>query len=139
MSIEKQLQQLSLAISYVVQNMDGFSDYQALQVASIYPEWHIGVDYRVSQVVRYEGNLYRCVQAHSSQADYIPGTVDALWNAISFTDGVENWEQPTGAHDAYNIGDHVMHNGVEWVSLVNGNVWEPTESVPTLWEMEVIQ
>ena len=133
MSIEKQLQQLSLAISYVVQNMDGFSDYQALQVASIYPEWHVGVDYRIGQVVRYQGQLYRCVQDHASQADWTPGTA-SLWNAITLTDGVEEWEQPTGAQDAYNVGDHVMHDGIEWVSLVNGNVWEPSEAVPTLWE-----
>lgn len=132
MSIEKQLQQLSLAISYVVQNMDGFSDYQALQVSSIYPEWHVGVDYRIGQVVRHQGQLYRCVQAHLSQAEWTPETA-SLWNAITLIDGVEDWEQPTGAHDAYNVGDHVMHGGIEWVSLVNGNVWEPTEANATLW------
>lgn len=133
MSIENQLQQLSLAMSYVVQNMDGFSDYQALQVSSIYPEWHVGVDYRIGQVVRYQGQLYRCVQGHLSQADWTPDTVAALWSSISFTEGVEDWKQPTGAHDAYNVGDHVMHNSIEWVSLVNGNVWEPTEANATLW------
>lgn len=125
MSIEKQLQQLSLAISYVVQNMDGFSDFQALQVASIYPAWHTGVDYRIGQVVRHEGKLYRCVQAHLSQADWTPDATASLWNTISFTNGVEDWKRPAGDHDDYNIGDHVMHNDVEWVSLVNGNVWEP--------------
>lgn len=125
MSIEKQLQQLSLAMSYVVQNMDGFSDFQALQVASIYPEWHVGVDYRIGQVVRYQGQLYRCVQGHLSQADWAPGVVASLWSFISFTDGVENWKQPTGAHDTYNVGDHVMHDGAEWVSLINGNTTVP--------------
>lgn len=134
MSIEKQLQQLSLAVSYVVQNMDGFSDFQALQVASIYPDWHVGVDYRAGQVVRYEGGLYRCVQAHASQADWTPEATASLWNAISFTEGVENWEQPTGAHDAYNVGDRVTHEGAEWVSLVNGNAWEPSDLNSALWE-----
>lgn len=134
MSIEKQLQQLSLAMSYVVQNMDGFSDFQALQVASIYPEWHVGVDYRAGQIVRCEGSLYRCVQDHASQADWTPDASASLWSGISFTEGVEDWVQPTGAHDAYNVGDHVMHGGAEWTSLVNGNVWEPTEANATLWE-----
>lgn len=120
-------------MSYVVQNMDGFSDYQALQVSSIYPEWHTGVDYRIGQVVRYQDQLYRCVQDHASQADWTPDASASLWSSISFTEGVEDWVQPTGAHDAYNVGDHVMHDGVEWVSLVNGNVWEPTEANATLW------
>ena len=136
MSIEKQLQQLSLAMSYVVQNMDGFSDFQALQVASIYPEWHVGVDYRVGQVVRYGGGLHRCVQGHLSQSDWTPSSVASLWSGISFTDGVEDWRQPTGAHDAYNVGDRVKHNGTEWTSLVNGNVWEPTKEAATLWKAE---
>lgn len=124
MSIEKQLHQLSLAMSYVVQNMDGFSDYQALQVASIYPEWHTAVDYRIGQVMRYQGQLYRCVQDHLSQADWTPDTA-SLWNAITLTEGVEVWKQPTGAHDAYNVGDHVMHEGVEYVSRINGNTTIP--------------
>lgn len=134
MNIEKQLQQLSLAVSYVVQNMDGFSDFQALQVAAIYPDWHTGVDYRTGQIARYEGSIYRCVQNHTSQSDWTPDMVASLWNKVTFTEVIENWEQPTGAHDAYNVGDHVMHNGIEWVSLINGNVWEPSES-STVWEI----
>lgn len=35
------------------------------------------------------------------------------------------WIQPTGAHDAYQMGDKVSHNGEVWVSQVNDNVWEP--------------
>ena len=35
------------------------------------------------------------------------------------------WKQPTGAHDAYSKGDKVSHNGKNWVSDVDGNVWEP--------------
>lgn len=39
------------------------------------------------------------------------------------------WVQPTGAHDAYTIGDVVVHNGQVW-KCVEGdendlNVWEP--------------
>lgn len=125
------LEKMSLAISFIMQNQDQFSDEQALSLKELYPEWHVGVDYRVGQIVRRDGQLYRVVQDHLSQADWTPEASASLFNTVSFTGEVENWEQPTGAHDAYNAGDHVMHNGVEWVSLVNGNVWEPTEG--TLW------
>lgn len=37
------------------------------------------------------------------------------------------WVQPTGAHDAYSIGDKVSYNGKHWMSNVNGNVWIPGE------------
>lgn len=133
---EELLQKISLALSYVVQNQGDFSDGQALQIAELYPAWHVDVDYRVGQIVRQEGCLYRCVQAHTSQSDWVPHVSSSLWDKISFADnGYENWTQPTGAHDAYNVGDHVMHNGFEWCSLVNGNTWEPSESIPTIWAL----
>lgn len=135
MNTTQLLEKVSLALSFVVQNQDQFSDEQALSVAELYPEWHVGVDYRAGQIVRRDGQLYRVAQAHASQADWTPEASASLFSAVSFTGTVENWVQPTGAHDAYNVGDHVMHGGVEYVSLVNGNVWEPgTESSGTLWE-----
>lgn len=45
-----------------------------------------------------------------------------------------NWVQPTGAHDAYSIDSVVSHKSKTWQSLVDDNVWEPSESNPTLWK-----
>lgn len=120
------LGKISLAISYIIQNQVDFSDDQAMQVAELYPSWHVGVDYRTGQIARYDGKLYRCVTPHSSQDTWTPDTSASLWSEVSFTGNVENWKQPSGAHDVYNIGDHVMHGDVEWVSVVNSNSWEPS-------------
>ena len=35
------------------------------------------------------------------------------------------WVQPIGAHDAYEAGSKVSHNGKKWVSTAPANVWEP--------------
>ena len=40
-------------------------------------------------------------------------------------EGYSAWVQPVGSQDAYNIGDRVSHNGVNWESTVASNVWEP--------------
>ena len=61
------------------------------------------------------------------QAQAIRASMDAtpaLWVVVSI-DEYPEWVQPTGAHDAYNIGDKVTHNGKTWVSDVDNNVWEP--------------
>jgi hypothetical protein len=42
------------------------------------------------------------------------------------------WVQPTGAHDAYNIGDQVTFEGNTYESLIDGNTWSPT-SYPAGW------
>jgi hypothetical protein len=35
------------------------------------------------------------------------------------------WRQPTGAHDAYPKDWIAAHNGKDWRSLLDANVWEP--------------
>jgi hypothetical protein len=44
-------------------------------------------------------------------------------------DGVEcrQWVKPTGAHDCYNKGDLAGYNGKCYKSVINGNVWSPTQ------------
>ncbi|MSS45278.1 hypothetical protein FYJ43_04300 [Cutibacterium sp. WCA-380-WT-3A] len=39
--------------------------------------------------------------------------------------GYAQWAQPTGALDAYRLGDLVTHGGKTWESTVDSNVWEP--------------
>lgn len=43
------------------------------------------------------------------------------------------WVQPTGAHDAYKIGDRVMYKGDAWESVINANVWAP-DVYPAGWK-----
>lgn len=41
-------------------------------------------------------------------------------------EGVQQWVQPTGAHDSYAAGATVTHNGSVWTNTHgDGNVWEP--------------
>lgn len=35
------------------------------------------------------------------------------------------WIQPTGAHDAFQYGDRVMHNNVRYISQINANIYVP--------------
>ena len=45
--------------------------------------------------------------------------------------------QPTGAHDAYNIGDKVTYNGKKYICQINGCVWAP-DVYPQGWQ-EVVE
>ena len=99
-------------------------DDQAETVTALFPGWEADKTYAVGDRVKYNGLLYRCVQAHTSQADWTPDAVPALWTRTS-TDEWPEWVQPTGAHDAYNKGDKVSHNEKHWVSDIDANVYEP--------------
>ena len=78
--------------------------------------------------------LYKVVQAHTSQADWKPDTSPALYTPIGLTpSGYPVWTQPTGAHDAYNKGDIVSYNEKLYRSLIDGNTWSP-DAYPAGWE-----
>ena len=110
-------QSLDLAVSYL-------DDSQAESVTTLFPLWESGVAYSIGDRRQYNGLLYRCVQAHTSQDDWTPPQVPALWVRTS-TEEWPEWIQPTGAHDAYNIGDKVSHNSKHWINTINANVYEP--------------
>lgn len=98
----------------------------ASEHAELFAEWAYPVAYTAGQLRRYNGTLYKCVQAHTSQADWTPDTAASLWSVAA--DPAEEWpawSQPVGAHDAYAKGDKVSHNGKHWASNVDSNVWEP--------------
>lgn len=73
----------------------------------------------------YNGLRYRCLLGHTTIETCTPPQTPTLWIADS---GVQcsQWVQPTGAHDAYNIGDCVTFQGKCYKSLINANVWSPT-------------
>lgn len=117
------------------------TDEQALEVATVYDAWKPDIAYPTGQFVTHGENsvgdpqLYKVVQAHTSQADWRPGDTPALYTPIGLTaDGYPVWSQPTGAHDAYNTGDVVEYNGVFYRSLIDGNVDSP-EAYPAGWEV----
>lgn len=100
------------------------TDEQAYYAPDIYPAWKDETTYAVDDRISYGDKLYKCAQAHTSQADWTPDITPALWVMVSIEEWPE-WIQPTGAQDAYNTGDKVSHNGKHWVSTANNNVWEP--------------
>ena len=99
----------------------------ATEHADLFEGWVTDKDYTVGKIVtRPNGNLYKCVQAHRSQADWTPEATPALWTKIGDpSEEYPEWSQPLGAHDAYPLGAKVSHNGKKWTSDVASNVWEP--------------
>ena len=99
-------------------------DETALTGVELFPAWVVGKAYAVGDRAQYNGTLYKCIQAHTSQADWMPSATPALWKTVS-VDEYPEWVQPIGAHDAYNIGDKVTYNGQHYVCTSNANVYAP--------------
>lgn len=113
---------------------------KAIEVSTVYPVWSTGTAYAVGDIISYGTNsvgdpqLYKVVQAHTSQAEWTPNAVPALYDAFGLDEsGYPLWAQPSGAHDAYNIGDIINYNGTLYQSTIDGNVWSP-DVYPAGWK-----
>lgn len=94
---------------------------------ALFNTWKVETNYEIGDRVIYKDVLYKVLQNHTSQADWTPETAPSLFAKI-LTDTVSNeilpWEQPDSTNP-YQKGDKVSHNGQNWVSNVDNNVWEP--------------
>lgn len=103
-------------------------DADALEAVELFKAWYSGIAYVTDERVRYGDKLYRCVQSHTSQADWEPDRTPALWTEVAKPGEIPVWKQPTGAQDAYMTGDKV-HYPTEtdpvYISTVDNNVWAP--------------
>lgn len=118
------------AIQLAKQQAAALGDEEAARVGALFPEWAAGVAYTAGERISdAQGNLYRVVQDHTSQADWPMDTTPALYTPLGVTaeepDAIPEWRQPTGAHDAYNTGDRVLYQGKVYESTMDGNVWAP--------------
>ena len=108
------------------------TDEQALSATAIYPQFKVGLSVKAGERYRdSNGDLYKVVQAHTTQADWQPSAVPALFVKVSL-DEWPAWVQPSGAHDAYQIGDKVTFSGAKYTSKIKDNVWPPA-AYPAGW------
>lgn len=101
--------------------------------------------YNTGDIVNYNGTLYKSlIDGNAWSPDVYPaGWEQVNGGAVDPAPDPEpdpgpttypDFVQPSGAHDAYNIGDIVMYNGTAYRSLIDGNVWAP-DAYPQGWEV----
>jgi hypothetical protein len=130
---------LATATSFIVNT---FTDEQAIKVVDLYPFWSgNGIRYEVGERVKDENYiLYKVLTAHTSQEDWKPSLSPSLFAEVLVENPNEitDWKQPDSTN-GYEKDIVVCHNGKEWKSLVNNNMWEPgVVGTESLWE-EVVK
>ena len=117
----------SMALAYraaIELAAQALGDEKAVEAQCLYPVFAAGTAYAAGSRVVYDGKLYKCLQAHTSQADWAPDAAPALWVAVS-VDAWPEWVQPTGSHDAYHFGDKVSYNGKHYICTADANIYAP--------------
>jgi len=105
---------------------------EAQEIACVFDPWQAGKTYRAHDRITYgenavgEAQIYEVVQEHTSQEGWPPDTLPALYEPIGLSAaGYPLWAEPSGAHDAYDVGDVVDYDGVLYESLMDGNTTVP--------------
>ena len=112
---------------YIVMASASLSDTDALEAVELFAIWSgDSVDYAVGNRVSYDGTLYKCLTAHTSQSTWTPPDSPSLWVRVD-DPSIEwpEWVQPVGSTDAYPLGAKVSHNDKHWISDYDANIWEP--------------
>ena len=106
----KQLRQLIEQLAVTL------ADETALTGVELFPMWAIGRAYATGDRVQHGGRLYKCVQAHTSQADWTPDATPALWTKIceshagTLTDPI-----PYSGNMALEAGKYYSQNGAVYL------------------------
>ena len=104
------------------------TDEDALDGIELFAPWEADTAYEMGVRVRFEEKLYRCEQAHTSQEGWEPPATPALWTEVAKPGEIPVWRQPTGAQDAYMIGDLVHYpdaDGPVYRCTIDYNVYAP--------------
>ena len=127
------LLRLRALIEKAVRSLD---DSDALECVTLFPAWQTGKWYVIGDRVKYDSTLYRVVQDHTSQTDWTPDITPNLYAEVAEPGTIPVWHQPTGAQDAYRIGDKVHYpdeNGPVYVCTIDYNIYPPNVAG---WELE---
>ena len=125
---------MSIAFVKMAEKGD-IDEVTASEHTDLFLPWTTSTSYVIGDLRSYEGILYKCLQAHTSQDDWTPDVSSSLWKSLSINEsGIPDWSQPISSVDAYNTGDEVMYNGVHYKSTIDNNVWAP-DAYPQGWEV----
>ena len=124
--------------AHIEEAAESLSDEAALLTPEMFKHWRIGMSVVTDERIYYDANdkLYKVVQAHTTQAGWEPDLTPALFTEVAKPGEIPVWRQPTGAQDAYMIGDKVYYPTAEdpvYVNTVDYNTYAPDVYG---WELE---
>ena len=119
---------------YIEKAALSLSDEDALEAVNLFANWQPNKAYIKDERVNYEGILYKCLQAHTSQAGWTPTAAPSLWAKFLIPDEniIPEWEQPDSTNP-YMIGDKVLFEGQVYESVIDNNIWSPA-AFPAGWK-----
>ena len=103
------------------------SDETLVDNKSAFPFWQPRIQVNADEIYRYSDDIYRVLQPHTTQDDWTPDKVPALFVIIG-----GDWKQ--WEPGSYAKGTKRVNKSKRWVSNVDGNIWEPGATGVYTWD-----
>lgn len=119
--------------------LETIPDEEVESVKVLFPHWKVGVQYETNARIRFTDNIYKVLQAHTSQEDWMPDVAVSLYAPLLIdeeTNEILEWVQPDSTNP-YMIGDRVIFEEKIYESLIDNNTWSPA-AYPAGWQ-EIIE
>lgn len=110
-------------------------DIVALSIQEFYDIWEVGISYSVGHYITHNDILYKVLTAHTSQDTWTPDVSPSLFAKVLIDpsgETIPEWVQPDSTN-AYMMGDKVTFEGITYESMIDNNIWSPTE-YPAGWK-----
>lgn len=108
------------------------------------PEWKPANYQTVGAPVKFDGQVYKVLQAHDSSQtpDWTPAATPALWSICHTTDPAKAkpWLEPQGTSGMYQLGEcYRADGGIVYRQIYDGDNVYDAEAMPERWEaVEVV-
>jgi hypothetical protein len=110
-------------------------DIVALSIQEFYDIWEVGISYSVGRYITHNDILYKVLTEHTSQDTWAPDVSPSLFAKVLIDpsgETIPEWVRPDSTN-AYMIGDKVIFEGNTYESIIDNNIWSPTE-YPAGWK-----
>lgn len=113
--------------------LEGADDAKRSKVPLMHDPWQVDRECATGDVLRHGEHLYRCLQSHTSQADWPPDKAPSLWVQIMYRDGYRIIPKVITSPEAFAYGELGWEDDVLYRSLRDGNAFPPSVT-PEWWE-----
>ena len=110
-------------------------DKKAYKYPSLFETWASGTAYKVDDRCEYADKLWKCLQAHTSQDDWVPDATAALWVEVAAPGEYREIKANMLSTEAFALGEIGWWQTKDnlYKSKIANNVYTP-ESYPDGWE-----
>lgn len=111
-------------------------DAVALSIQEFYDIWQPNTLYTVGRYITHNGILYKVLIEHTSLDGWTPDIAPSIFARVLIDptgETISEWIRPDSTN-AYMTGDKVRFEGIVYMSLIDNNVWSPTE-YPAGWQI----